>query len=384
MTQKATSRSNKYDYGKVNSLCKIAIQHLDQIYEYFGIRSSYKNDILVKSVCPIHGGDNDTALNMYYNGDYKIHYKCRTHQCEELFGNGFIGFIKGCLSKFRYNWEKEGDKEASFNEALQFLLKFLKQDLDKLEPENVNLEKLKFGGLVNVLSSNKAKGSQITRKMYRDRVDVPCQYYLDRGFSREVLEEYDVGYCDNPEKPMYERAVVPIYDNSHQFIVGCTGRSVFPKCEKCGSFHNTIRKCHHFPKWFHSKGFQKEKWLYNYWKAKDYISKTGVAILVESPGNAWRLSESGIHNVVAIFGTSFNNDQKNLLDESGALSLICLMDNDEAGKKAAKKIEEQCSRLYRIYFPSFDSNDIADLSIDKVTSDIKPFIDQAMETYRSI
>tara|TARA_R110000824_G_scaffold128568_4_gene289524 strand:- start:35919 stop:37073 length:1155 start_codon:yes stop_codon:yes gene_type:complete len=384
MTQKATSRSNKYDYGKVNSLCKIAIQHLDQLYEYFGIKSSYRNEILVKSVCPIHGGDNDTALNMYYNGDYKIHYKCRTHQCEELFGNGFIGFIKGCLSKFRYNWEKEGDREASFNEALQFLLKFLKQDLDKLEPENVNLEKLKFGGLVNVLSSNKAKGSQITRKMYRDRVDVPCQYYLDRGFSREVLEEYDVGYCDNPEKPMYERAVVPIYDNSHQFIVGCTGRSIFPKCKSCGSFHNTIRKCHHFPKWFHSKGFQKEKWLYNYWKAKDYISKTGVAILVESPGNAWRLSESGIHNVVAIFGTSFNNDQKNLLDESGALSLICLMDNDEAGKKAAKKIEEQCSRLYRIYFPSFDSNDIADLSIDKVTSDIKPFIDQAMETYRSI
>jgi 5S rRNA maturation endonuclease (ribonuclease M5) len=384
MTQKATSRSNKYDYGKVNSLCKIAVQHLDQIYEYFGIRSSYKNEILVKSVCPIHGGDNNTALNMYYNGDYKIHYKCRTHQCEEFFGNGFIGFIKGCLSKFRYQWEKEGDKEASFKEALDFLQGFLKQDLNNLEPENINLEKLKFGGLVNALSSAGARGSQITGEMYRSRVDVPCQYYLDRGFSRDVLEEYDVGYCENPEKPMYERAVVPIYDNSHQFIVGCTGRSVFPKCKDCGSFHNPIRKCHHFPKWFHSKGFQKEKWLYNYWKAKEYISKTGVAILVESPGNVWRLSESGIHNVVAIFGTSFNNDQKNLLDESGALSLICLMDNDEAGRKAAKKIEEQCSRLYRIYFPSFDSNDIADLSIDKVTSDIKPFIDQAMETYRSI
>jgi hypothetical protein len=46
------------------------------------------------------------------------------------------------------------------------------------------------------------------------------------------LEDYDVGYCDNPAKPMYERAVVPIYDNEHKYIVGCTGRSIFEKCEK--------------------------------------------------------------------------------------------------------------------------------------------------------
>ena len=76
--------------------------------------------------------------------------------------------------------------------------------------------------------------------------------------------------------------------------------------------------------------------------------------------------------------------KKNLLDESGALSLVCLMDNDEAGKRAAKKIEEQCSRLYRIYFPSFDSNDVAELSVDKVTSDIKPHIDEAMEIYKGV
>lgn len=382
--QKTFHLNNNYDYGRINALCKIAVEHLDQIYEHFGIHSSYKNEILVKSVCPIHGGDNNTALNLYYNGDYKIHYKCRTHQCEETFGNGFVGFIKGCLSRFRYSWEKEGDKEASFRESVEFLLKFLNQDLNALTPENVSLEKLKFGGMANVLSPSRAKTSQITREIYRSRVEVPCDYYLERGFSREVLEEYDIGYCDNPEKPMYERAIVPIYDNEHEFIVGCTGRSIFMQCDKCGSYHNPIRRCHHFPKWFHSKGFQKEKWLYNYWKARSFISDSGVAILVESPGNAWRLAEAGIHNVVAIFGTSFNNDQKNLLDESGALSLVCLMDNDEAGKRAAQKIEEQCSRLYRIYFPSFDSNDVAELSVDKVTSDIKPYIDEAMEIYKGV
>ena len=101
-----TSHSYKYgDYGKLKQLSSLAAQHIDQLYEYVGIKTGYKNEILIKSCCPIHGGDNPTALNMYYNGDYKVHYKCRTHQCEEIFGNSLIHFIRGCLSRFKYNWD---------------------------------------------------------------------------------------------------------------------------------------------------------------------------------------------------------------------------------------------------------------------------------------
>ena len=183
-----TSPSYKYgDYGKLKALSQMAVQYIDQIYEYFGTRSSYKNEILIKSVCPIHGGDNPTALNMYYNGDYKVHYKCRTHQCEEAFGNSFIHFIRGALSRFRHNWEHEGDKEATFSEAVEFLLKFLDQDFDSLSSENINIEKMKFGGLVNSLSTQKARGIGITREVYRQKVQVPSQYYIERGFSSCLL-----------------------------------------------------------------------------------------------------------------------------------------------------------------------------------------------------
>jgi 5S rRNA maturation endonuclease (ribonuclease M5) len=383
--QTKTSHSYKYgDFGKLKQLSAIAAQHIDQIYEYFGIRASYRNDILIKSCCPIHGGDNPTALNMYPKADYKVHFKCRTHQCEDLFGNSLIHFIRGCLSRFEHNWEKEGDKEANFSEAVEFLLSFLKQDFNSLKSETVNIEKMRFGSLVNSISTKKARGLGITQEQYREKLEVPAKYYVDRGFDKEILEEYDVGYCDNPRKPMYQRAVVPIYDNDHKYIVGCTGRSIHPRCEECKHYHPPKENCRHFPKWMHSKGFQKEKWLYNYWKAKNYMLDTGVAILVESPGNVWRLAEAGIYNAVAIFGTAFNNDQKHLLDESGALSIVCLMDNDEAGKKAAAKIEEVCGRLYRLYFPRFNANDVADLNVDGVTSDIKPFIQQAMDAYKEI
>ena len=383
--QKQTSHSYKYsDSGKLKQLSAIAAQNINAIYDYFGIQQSSKNDILIKSCCPIHGGDNPTALNMYHNGDFMVHYKCRTNQCEEIFGRSLIHFVRGCLSRFKYSWEKEGDKEASFSEAVEFLLAFLKQDFGALKSETVNIEKMHFGSLVNSISKKKSSGMKVSGEEYRKRIQFPCNYYIDRGFTKEVLEEYDVGYCDNPRKPMYKRAVVPIYDNDHKFIVGCTGRSIFEKCDKCNNYHDPKEKCRHFPKWMHSKGFQKEKWLYNYWKAKNYIIDSGVAILVESPGNVWRLAEAGIHNAVAIFGTAFNQDQKHLLDESGALSIICLMDNDDAGRRAAAKIEEICGKLYRLYFPNLSSNDIADMNVNTVTSDIKPFIENAMNVYKEI
>ena len=58
-----------------------------------------------------------------------------------------------------------------------------------------------------------------------------------------------------------------------------------------------------------------------------------------------------------------------------------LLDNDEAGNKGAKKIHEQCSKMYRIYFPEFQGNDIGDISVDVVTNDIKPLILKIGETY---
>ena len=115
--------------------------------------------------------------------------------------------------------------------------------------------------------------------------------------------------------------------------------------------------------------------------AKDHIAKTGVIDLVVSPGNVWRLEESGIHNSVAIFGAHLSQNQKNVIDTSGALSIVCLLDTDDAGKKGAKKIYEQCSKMYRLYFPQLSLNDIGDMNVDVVTNDIKPLISKLGESY---
>jgi DNA primase len=244
-----------------------------------------------------------------------------------------------------------------------------------------DLEKIKFCGVVNGLERPSNKTTGITREFYRQNVEIPCQYYLQRDFSIEVLDKFDVGTCKRHGKALYQRAVTPIYDEDGQTILGFTGRSIFQECNKCKHYHDPEKECYYFPKWKHTAGFQKENCLYNYWNAKRSVLETGVIIIVESPGNVWRLEEAGITNSVAIFGTTLNQNQKKIIDESGALSIICILDNDEAGLKGSQKITDQCSKMYRLYFPSLETNDIAEMNVDKITSDIKPIISKIEGTF---
>ena len=76
-----------------------------------------------------------------------------------------------------------------------------------------------------------------------------------------------------------------------------------------------------------------------------------------------------------------SQNQKKIIDSSGAFSIICLLDNDEAGQQGSKKIYDQCSNMYRVYFPKFKGNDIGDISVDVVTQDIKPIISKIGDLY---
>jgi len=377
------SHSKYKDQSKLNAITDLVVRNLDNFYNYFNTEIEYKNNILIKSSCFIHGGDNPTALNLYYNGDIRVHYKCRTHQCEELFGSSVISLIRGALSKSKYGWKIHGDKEASFNETIEFILEFTKQDFNNLKGTHNNLDadKLKFSSLINSLEIPNNQIEGIDDEYYRSSVDIPSQYYLQRNYSIEVLDKYGVGTCKRRGKSLYQRAVVPIYDDSGKVILGFSGRSIFEKCTDCNHYHDPEKKCGFFPKWKHTSGFKKENCLYNYWSAKDIILETGVIVLVESPGNVWRLEEAGIYNSVAIFGTHLSQNQKKIIDSSGAFSIICLLDNDEAGQQGSKKIYDQCSNMYRVYFPKFKGNDIGDISVDVVTQDIKPIISKIGDLY---
>ena len=139
-------------------------------------------------------------------------------------------------------------------------------------------------------------------------------------------------------KFLYNRAVVPIYDENYEYILGFTGRSIFLACVKSAKTTITqIRSVLFFPNGNIPLGSTNKTACIIIGMRKQSILESNVIILVESPGNVWRLEEAGIHNSVAIFGAVLNDNQKKLIDESGAMSIVCLLDNDEAGRKGIAK-----------------------------------------------
>lgn len=382
MTQTIHMKKKKYhlnDQHKLKAVCDDLCDNIDTLLDVLDV-SEYKiSPKMVTCKCPIHAGDNASALNLYHTGDkYRGNWKCRTHNCEEVFKSSILGFIRGVISKNKYNWEKEGDKTCSFQEALNFALDFLKKDIGQFKISNKDKNKTEFTNVVSCIKNQPTTISKITRFNTRKMLTYPCSYFTQRGFDPDILEKYDVGLCIKPEKPMYNRAVVPVYDDTHQFLVGCSGRSIFEKCSNCGSYHNPKHNCPDadnlwkYPKWKHNADFKSQNYLYNFWFAKKYIQQQRYAIIVESPGNVWRLEESGIHNSVAIFGSSMSDNQKRILDISGAMSLVFIMDNDEAGKKAVDQMTKKCNRTYNVHAITITGEDIASMSKTQICSEILP------------
>jgi 5S rRNA maturation endonuclease (ribonuclease M5) len=379
---KTMNRSHLNDQAKLKIISDKVCDKIEDLLHMLGIEYRV-NPKMISMSCPIHGGDNSSALNIYPEGDnYRGNWTCRTHGCEKVFKSSVIGFIRGVLSHQKYNWTKNGDDTCSFKEAVEFTTAFIKQDIKDIKISRSDTEKKNFSSIVHYINPSVEKNTKngISREAVRKSLSIPAQYYIDRGYSKEILDKYDVGLCSNPNKEMYNRVVVPIYNNDHTHMIGCTGRSIFEKCHSCKGFHSSSSDCPNeenvwkYPKWKHNIDFKSQNHLYNLWFAKDYIIKTCTAIVVESPGNVWRLEENGIHNSVAIFGSSMSDRQKFYLDSSGAMNLVILTDNDEAGRSAAQKIKQKCQHSYRIYMPIISKPDIGEMTREEIEVEIKPIL----------
>jgi len=369
------------DQAKLKIVCDEICDNIESLLISFDLDYKFNNKMITMS-CPIHGGDNISALNLYPEGEsYRGNWKCRTHGCEKLFKGSVIGFIRGIISNQKYGWREPGNETCSFKEAVDYALGFINKDLSSIKISKADREKKQFTNVVNYINNNNTTtASLVTREQIIKSLNIPSQYYLDRNYSKDILIKYDVGFCDKPGKEMFNRVVVPVYNSDYTFMVGCTGRSIFEKCNQCKGFHDYNKSCPNaddlwkFPKWKHNTDFKSQNHLYNFWFAKDHILKSGVAIIVESPGNVWRLEENNIHNSVGIFGSSLSDRQKILLDSSGAMSLVILTDNDDAGRKAAEQIKHKCQNTYRIFIPKISKADVGEMTSDEIDIEIKQYI----------
>lgn len=378
-----TVKSRSFNQNQLKVICDSLCDKIELLFDVLELPDLKQNGKMFMGPCPVHGGDNASAFNLYHTGEsYRGNWKCRTHHCQEVFKGSIIGFVRGVLSHNTYGWPNNTNKMVSFQETIDFIENFLGDNLSNIKISKTETEKKVFSSVIKniVTNSNETSCSKIARNSIQKSLKIPSQYFIDRGFSSDILVKYDVGLCDNEQKEMYNRAVVPVYDINGKYMIGCSGRSVFEKCSSCGGYHAVEMDCPQpqeawkYSKWKHNKDFRSQDHLYNLWFSKKEILKTSKVILVESPGNVWRLEEAGIHNAVALFGSNLSDRQKILLDGSGAMTIITIMDNDDAGKKATETIFQKCKNTYNIINISIDANDVADMTLEDIEKQIKVYL----------
>ena len=155
-------------------------------------------------------------------------------------------------------------------------------------------------------------------------------YFIDRGISAETCKIFKGGLCYRDK--MKNRQTLIIY-NSKNEIIGFTGRSVLKEF-KIKWKHLGIKKNFVWPAYINSKIIQEKQ----------------EVILVESPVCAMRLFDSGIKNVICLFGLEISFSIINYLLRINNVKVIISTnnepDNNNRGNSAALKIEKKLLKYF--------------------------------------
>lgn len=352
------------------ALNEMISQNIDLFLAHFAIEyAAYQNRIALS--CPMHESSRQESLTIFTSGsETSGNYVCWTNHCELEHGKGVFNLIKFMLEK------KQGKKVPIF-EAVDFIEKICNKKCDTISATNT--DEMKFNNFVKSIS-NKSHDVKIvaTREYVQKTLTIPAQYYINRGYQISTLKEFDIGFCNTKGQSMFMRVVVPIYEITGQFMIGCVGRSINEKCSICEKYHFKNKMCPSTPieerwasKWINSSGFQSGNHLYNMWNAAPVVRDTQKIILVEGPGDVWKMHEAGFKNVVGLFGCRLTENQFELIESLGAMDVYLALDNDEAGQKAKEKIGKRLAGLYNVHEVSFSKKDIGDTDIEELQSIFK-------------
>lgn len=342
----------------IQKLQENLLLRLPELFAHFQIEVD-ENSKMYYGVCPIHeGSDNYLALTLYKSTGI---WKCNTHCCHEEYCGSILGFVRGVLSRLK------GSK-ASFPETLRFCTNFLNKEV-----EPISNEELEKQGFIKASRRKEVFNANLLPLSILDNLIIPSPYYISRGYSKHILNEFKVGDCNTKNKPMYNRAVVPIFDESKKYVIGCTGRSIYDKCSKCGQFHSENEKCPsgynvNCVKWRHSNNLNRENLLFNLDRARQKIEETGTIIINEGPGDTIKMCEAGFDNSVSIFGNMITDGQLDIIHKLPISVIILALDNDKAGETGQKLLIEKLKKLYNVRVVRPNKKDFGDLTVSEIQS----------------
>jgi DNA primase len=183
--------------------------------------------------------------------------------------------------------------------------------------------------------------------------NVGLSYFEERGFTRETIQKFQLGYCSNERDAFARLALEKGYNLEYLQKTGLVtirneqpadnyrGRVIFPIHNQSGKVlgfgARILVKNDRAPKYINSPEneiYVKSKVLYGTYFARHAIDRLNECLLVEGYTDVISLHQAGIENVVSSSGTSLTVDQLRLVKKY-TNNLTILYDGDSAGVKAA-------------------------------------------------
>lgn len=326
------------------------------------LKTQIKNTVDLKAYLEKEGiifrkksGSNWQALCPFHNEKTPSFTVSDTSQSYHCFGCGKHGDI------FSYIQETES---VSWKESVIYLAReyHIQYELNKddskkysqyaraydLLDDLANYYKMKFNELADSHPAKKMiadRNLDYTSAEYgyapesqKDQLD----YMTQKGYTHDELKAlglmYDKGYLQQVNRLIF------IIRNYMGKVIGFTGRALTQKDIESRKYINSTD----------SIVFHKKNVVYNINNAKKQANKDKLIYLVEGQFDVAAMTAHGYTNTVAISGTAFTNEQlRDILKAVGENgNIVLLLDDDEAGQKAANKIFREHSsiqtRLYQI------------------------------------
>ncbi len=191
---------------------------------------------------------------------------------------------------------------------------------------------------------------------------VALEYWTkERRFTTDTAKEFKIGYSpvdrfalsrflkakNIPPEILEQSGLFNKNLQGGEFVSRFCGRLMIPIREKIGRICGfTARKLSLTPEWGEKKApkyvnspetpiFSKGELLFNHDLANKEINEQTDFILVEGQLDAIRCWVEGFRTVVAPQGTALGENQASLLRKSNPRGVVCLLDGDAAGQKAA-------------------------------------------------
>ena len=220
---------------------------------------------------------------------------------------------------------------------------------------------------------------QSNLKVDKEGKAIGLSYFLERGFTQETINKFQLGYCLDKSDAFTKAAIDKGYKIQYLTKVGLTkqkedytfdfyrGRVLFTihsiSGRVLGFGGRTLKSDKKVAKYYNSPEspiYNKSEILYGLYFSKGAIIKNDECFLCEGYTDVISMFQSGVENVVSSSGTSLTKEQVRLVKRY-TKNLTILYDGDAAGIKASFRgidlILEEGLNVQVVLFPDGEDPD---------------------------